>query len=1487
MITPERLKHMDHLSSARRASAWRWFLALAFITFFLSITELRSTIVPEHGSTHPVEQQPLAIFSPTLFLQDGPDLPDLSKTDLFEEDRMAEIKTAIAKSEYHIRYQEKPACLQSPNRAHDLRISYHTDGFSLTPRVEGDRWYTQLRVRSVGHLDHEWTPSPSATIIANEHHAEADQGTFKIQYENDERGMRQDFLVMERPEGLGPLNVTLRYEGDLMITQKGEDDILFSSIDSLGNAVSEVWYRGLRAWDTNNEPLHAWASIEADDIVLHVDDANAEYPVTIDPLSTTANWITNGGQLDARFGLGVGTAGDVNDDGFSDVIIGAPNYDLAGTDVGAAFIYHGSATGLSTSYARRLTGQVGSNFGISVSTAGDINGDGYSDVVVGAPKYTFTTTNEGAALVYLGSATGIGTTARIFSSGQTGSEYGFSVATAGDVNGNDVSDLIVGAPEYDGPLGSRQGRVFVYHGNVGPGLVNTTADWTMNGLVAVNYFGFNVSSAGDVNNDGYSDILIGEPSYSEVGQVSEGRALLFIGSAAGVVGATISAAAWTAEGDQAGAKMGNCVAWAGDVNGDGYGDVIIGLSTFGDGTTGLVNEGAARIFLGNAIDLNNAFAWEVRGGAAQANFGVYLDGAGDVNGDGYADVIVGAGRYDIFRRGSAYVYLGSAGGVSTIPTWTQTGGAVFDIYGWCVGTAGDVNGDGYSDVLVGAFWAESSLTDEGRAYVYHGSPNGLSASGTLDQTQASAFFGTSVSAAGDVNGDGYSDVIVGAPQYDNGQTDEGRAYVYYGGTGGLPGTASWIIENNIALSLLGTSVSTAGDVNGNGYSDVIIGAPGATNGETGEGLAYVYFGSSSGLGTTPWVAERDLPSAALGSSVASAGDVNGDGYSDVVIGANGYSVGQSQEGAAYVHLGSSLVGLIAAPAFTFTQGQANARIGSSVAGVGDVTGDGYGDVLVGAPGWTASALTARGRAFLLKGHPGGVVHETSWVVLGSNTSSALGSSVAGAGDVNGDGYQDLIIGEPGRPNGATTGAGRALVFHGASTVPSTTPVWTALGTSTNAQFGFSVSKAGDVNKDGYGDVVVGSPGAGNGQILVYHGSTSGLSTTANSTFTSANSGARMGTSVSNSGSQSGDGYGDVIAGAPEYSIGFPFPSNDRGRVNVFTGNSGLTRSQRTRQYRADLVTPVQTSNGTFDANCGWTIGQVARSCMGRRKMKLAWEIANHGPAFLGTPVTNSVAYTGQEATWTTVNLSAGVEIKEPVIAVGTAYPKWRVRLRHHPATMIDGQPFGPWLYMGIHDKQDPAIKVQQPTCGLLPVELIAFDVSCGGTSRSIEWTTATEHDNALFMIERSVDTQDWETIGTLVGAGESQQLRHYRFVDDAPMPGLELYYRLQQIDHDGESVVHPIRSAPRCLEIEGPDHIIVPNPTSGDARLVFIGPGTSTVHMIEVLDIHGRLLHTSYPTAILATGTPLAIQHLDPATYIVRLSASNGTKITSLRFVVQ
>jgi hypothetical protein len=429
-------------------------------------------------------------------------------------------------------------------------------------------------------------------------------------------------------------------------------------------------------------------------------------------------------------------------------------------------------------------------------------------------------------------------------------------------------------------------------------------------------------------------------------------------------------AAWKADGNQDSAHFGYSVASAGDVNGDGYDDVIVGAYLYDNGQT---DEGRAFVYHGSAAGLSNTPDWTAESNQTSASFGYSVASAGDVNGDGYDDVVVGAPYYDNGQtsEGRAFVYHGSPAGLSPTPDWIAESDQDFALFGVSVASAGDVNGDGYDDVIVGAYIYDNGQDDEGRAFAYQGSAGGLSTTPdwTAESDQANAYFGTSVGSAGDVNGDGYDDVIVGAYSFENGQTNEGRAFVYYGSAAGLNTTSNWTAESDQGSASFGISVGSAGDVNGDGYADVMVGAHGYGNGQDYEGRAFVYDGSAAGLSTAPdWTAESNQAFAYFGFSVASAGDANGDGYDDVIVGAFHYDNGQSDEGRAFYCRGSA-AGPCAAPSGTAETNQYWASFSFSVATAGDVNGDGYADVIVGAPDYDHGKLD-EGAAFVYRGRPG-------------------------------------------------------------------------------------------------------------------------------------------------------------------------------------------------------------------------------------------------------------------------------------------------------------------------------------------------------------------------------------------------------------------------------------------------------------------------------------------------------------------------------------
>jgi hypothetical protein len=460
------------------------------------------------------------------------------------------------------------------------------------------------------------------------------------------------------------------------------------------------------------------------------------------------------------------------------------------------------------------------------------------------------------------------------------------------VNGDGFSDVMVGAYFYSNGE-NLEGRVFAYHGSAA-GLASTPA-WTNESNQAIARFGVCVATAGDVNGDGFSDVIVGAYLYDN-GQSDEGMVFVYHGSAAGLA----SAPAWTNESNQANALFGHSVATAGDVNGDGFSDVIVGAYQYDNGQS---NEGRAFVYHGSATGLATSPAWTAESNQASALLGVSVATAGDVNGDGFSDVIVGAPQFN--GRGRAFVYHGSAGGLATSVTWYEQGE---DDFGGSVASAGDVNGDGFSDVIIGARLCDCPVGDAGAVTVYHGSAAGLPLGSDWMEvgTQSQGWFGRSVATAGDVNGDGFSDVIIGEPHYSNGETEEGRALVYLGRAAvGLAQSPAWVAEGNQDIADLGFSVATAGDVNGDGFSDVIVGAFRYSNGHSSEGRALVYHGSAAGLAMSPqWTAEGNQGSAFFGSSVATAGDVNGDGFSDAIIGAPLFQSGEPGEGYSFLYYGN-------------------------------------------------------------------------------------------------------------------------------------------------------------------------------------------------------------------------------------------------------------------------------------------------------------------------------------------------------------------------------------------------------------------------------------------------------------------------------------------------------------------------------------------------------------------------------------------------------
>ncbi len=387
----------------------------------------------------------------------------------------SELQRSIEASEYRVTWQdatpfpEVSAAYQGPNRAHGFRTYFTPEGVRVIPR-NGDRpaWVLGLSFAGLGRGD-----DPEAlslpTLSVHENRAEYLRGNVTEEYRNGTGGLEQVFTLRSPPgvaadpaaRTVESLTLAIALSGDLVPTfEAGGSSIDFSSNGSL----RVLRYGSLRVVDARGTKLPARlvarASGGAPSIRIAIDDRNAVYPLTVDSLATSASWSAEGDQVLAHMGFSVAAAGDVNGDGFGDVIVGAERYDNGQVDEGRAFAYYGSASGLGAVPAWTAEGdQSLALFGSAVATAGDVNGDGYSDVLIGARLYDGGQIDEGAAFLFLGSASGLdrnGTRPSGSPSNadwraegdQPGSLAGTSVSTAGDVNGDGYFDVLVGAPGF-------------------------------------------------------------------------------------------------------------------------------------------------------------------------------------------------------------------------------------------------------------------------------------------------------------------------------------------------------------------------------------------------------------------------------------------------------------------------------------------------------------------------------------------------------------------------------------------------------------------------------------------------------------------------------------------------------------------------------------------------------------------------------------------------------------------------------------------------------------------------------------------------------------------------------------------------------------------------------------------------------------------------------------------------------------------------------
>ncbi len=433
-----------------------------------------------------------------------------------------------------------------------------------------------------------------------------------------------------------------------------------------------------------------------------------------------------GAQVSDQAGWAVAGAGDLDGDGRDELLVAAPDSDAGGEDAGAVYLVTGAWLAgpeqqLTDTSATLLGTSDGAHVGSAVAGVGDVDGDGVPDLLIGAPGDS----EDGSGAVWLvpGGAPGQGARALddvgVRISGEAAGDYlGSSLAAAGDVDGDGLAELLLGAYGSD-QGGYKTGRTYLVDGaSLAPGAAVDLADaaYLFEGEATNDWSGYAVAGAGDVDGDGLDDVLIGAP-FSEVTGFSAGAAYLILAADLGGSG-KLADASQTYYGEAPEDSVGEVLSGAGDLDGDGRADFVLG-SRHSD--AGGASAGRTYIIFGaererEALETCTSLTGE----GINHQSGSALAAAGDLDGDGLGELLIGARGYDSYR-GGAYLFFGARLAVGDSvglgdAEYVFSGVNPGDFVGQSVAAA-DANGDGSPDLLIGASGSDAFGDASGGAYV--------------------------------------------------------------------------------------------------------------------------------------------------------------------------------------------------------------------------------------------------------------------------------------------------------------------------------------------------------------------------------------------------------------------------------------------------------------------------------------------------------------------------------------------------------------------------------------------------------------------------------------------------------------------------------------------------------------------------------------------------------------------------------------------------